>query len=103
MPKDPASASHRGIPGIKPTITRVQVGATSKSLETLLGEALLETTGVVTLRPHANGIFMDDGTASAASDPLGTSSIEFKGGHDELDELEFYAASNTYMTVIQEG
>ncbi len=103
MPKHPRNASHGGIPGIKPTITRVQVGSTSKSLETLLGTALLATTGKVTLRPHANGIFMNSGTATNAHDPLGSLALEFIGGHDELDELQFYAAANTYMTVIQEG
>jgi len=103
MPKGHKTASHRGIAGIKPTINVVTVGSTSKTLATLLGAALLATTGVVTLRPHADGIYMNSTTATSAHDPLGTAVLTFYGGHDELDELQFYAAVDTKMTVIQEG
>jgi len=56
----------------------------------------------VTLRPHAAGIYMDDGAATAASDPLGVAPVEIQGGLSELAELQFFAASATGMTVIQE-
>ena len=89
--------------GIKPTIQVVSV-STSKTLATLVtASALNGSTKRVTLRPHAAGIYMDDGTATASSDPLGTSAIEIAGGPKELAELQFFAAVATNMTVIQEG
>ncbi len=89
--------------GIKPTIEVVSV-STSKTLATLIsGTALEDATEKVTLRPHAAGIYMDDGTATASSDPLGTSAIEIAGGPKELGALQFFAAVATNMTVIQEG
>jgi len=89
--------------GIKPTIEVVSV-STSATLATLITASTLNSsTKRVTLRPHAAGIFMDDGTATASSDPLGTSVVEISGGPDELAALEFFAAAATNMTVIQEG
>jgi hypothetical protein len=88
---------------IKPKIDVVTVGSTSKTLAALLTEALRASTKQVTLRPHATGIYQDDGTASANSDPLGTSPVLWNGGPEELAALEFYAAADTKMSVIQEG
>ena len=89
--------------GIKPKIEVVSV-TTSKTLATLISESALRTsTKRVTLRPHAAGIFMNDDTATASSDPLGMSAIEMAGGPDELADLQFFAAVATNMTVIQEG
>lgn len=87
---------------IEPKIDVVTVGSTSKTLATLLGEALRESTTVVTLRPHGSGIYMDDGTADADSDPLGLSAVEFNAGKLELSKLEFYAAADIKMSIIQE-
>lgn len=89
--------------GIQPQINVVSVTSTSATFATLLGAALNTSTKRVTVRPHAGGIFLDDGTASASSDPLGTSAVEMDGGPSELGSLQFYAAGATNMTVIQEG
>lgn len=89
------------MPGIKPQIDVVSVSATA-TLATLIGSAIRSSTKKITLVPAANGIYMDDGTASASSHPMGTSSYEIQGG-PELAELQFYAAVATNMTVIQEG
>ncbi len=89
--------------GIKPTIEIVAV-STSATLKTMVTAAdLAGSTKRVTLRPHAAGIYMDDGTATASSDPLGTAAVEIAGGPKELADLEFFAAVATNMTVIQEG
>lgn len=88
---------------IKPQIDVVSVTNTSKTLATLLGAALNSSTKKVTLVPVATGIYMDDGTASTSSHPMGTSSYQIDGGLAELSALEFYSASSTSMTVIQEG
>lgn len=90
--------------GVKPVMEIVSVNSTSQTLASLVsGSDLLDSTFTVTLRPHAAGIFMNNGTASAASDPLGTTSIEIQGTALDLSELEFFAAVATKMTVIQEG
>ena len=89
--------------GIKPTIEIVSVSATATLATLIAGTALNSSTKRVTLRPHAAGLFMDDGAATASSDPLGTSAIEIAGGPDELGALQFFAAAATNMTVIQEG
>lgn len=89
--------------GIKPLIEVVSVSATATLATLIAGSALRASTKKVTLRPHAAGIYMDDGTATASSDPLGMSAIEIAGGPDELVSLQFFAASATNMTVIQEG
>jgi len=88
--------------GLMPQIDIVSVGATA-TLATLLGAPLNVGTHTVTLRPHAIGIFMDDGAATAADDPLGLNPIKMNGGPAELAALQFYAAVATNMTVIQES
>ncbi len=89
--------------GIKPKIEVVSV-STSKTFATLIaGSALEGSTKLVTIRPHAAGIYMDDQTATAASDPLGTSAVQMAGGAKELGDIQFFAAVATNMTVIQEG
>ena len=85
-----------------PQIDVVSVAATAP-LAALLGAALNVGTRTVTLRPHAIGIYMDDGVATAADDPLGLNPIIIRGGPAELATLQFYAAVATPMTVIQEG
>ncbi len=88
---------------IKPTIEIVSV-STSATFATLISaSALNDSTKSVTVRPHAAGIYMDDGTATASSDPLGTAAIEMAGGPKELGAIQFFAAVATNMTVIQEG
>lgn len=90
--------------GVKPKIEIVSVNSTSQTLASLVAGADLEdSTWTVTLRPNASGIFMDNGTASAASDPLGTNAIEMNGTASDLSELQFFASIATNMTVIQEG
>ena len=89
--------------GIKPIIEIGSV-STSATLASMISASALDSATVrVTLRPHTSGIFMDDGTATSSSDPLGTSAIEIIGGPDELADLQFFASSGTNMTVIQEG
>jgi uncharacterized protein with FMN-binding domain len=88
---------------VKPTISMVVVGSTSKTLATLLGEAVATTTRKITLIPVADGIYMASGAASAASLPLGLNVIELDGTVNTLDELQFYAAANTSMGIVQEG
>ena len=87
---------------IQPKIDIVSVTSTSATLATLLGAAIRDSTKKITLRPHATGIYMDDGTASASSDPLGLSAIEMQGGLS-LSALQFFHATSAGMTVIQEG
>ncbi len=87
---------------IEPQIDVVSVSAT-KTLATLLGAALNTSTKKVTLRPHAVGIYMDNGTATAADDPLGSQAITFDADASALGTLQFFAAAATNMTVIQEG
>ena len=90
-------------PGVHPIITRVAVSA-SKTFAELLSAVLHESTCKVTLVPAGTGIYMaDSADASNVSCPLGDSVWEMRGGSGELDELEFYAAVETYMWVIQEG
>ena len=88
--------------GIQPQIDVVSVSATA-TLAALLGAALNGSCKRVTLIPAAAGIYMDDGAATASSAPLGSASIEMAGGPNELGALQFFAASATNMTVIQEG
>jgi len=78
----------------------VTVGSTSQTLAELLDaidKALPRWTVFVMLVPHSSGIYMDDDTASAADEPLGIRTIP--GTPETLSALEFYAASNTNMTV----
>jgi hypothetical protein len=88
---------------VKPTVSVVVVGSTSKTLATLLGEAIATTTRKITLMPSADGIYMASGTASDASLPLGLNVIELDGNAFTLGELEFYAESNTSLGIVQEG
>ena len=89
----------------KPRITVVSVGA-SKTLAELLTAAGV-TGGLLPgcqtlLVPAATGIYMDDGTASALSHPMGLSIHELDGSSEMYDELEFFAAAATNMSVIEE-
>ncbi len=86
---------------IEPTVSVVSVSA-SATLATLIGAAINASTKKITLIPAATGIYFDDGTASSSSAPMGTLALEIDGGL-ELSKLQFYAASPTNMTVIQEG
>lgn len=90
--------------GQTPKIDIVTVTSTSTTLAALLTAAssALREGMRVTIVPHASGIYMDDGTASASSHPMGLSSHEVEGDVDTLATMQFYAASNTTMTVIQE-
>jgi len=97
---DGGLVTHPANATITPIITVVSVSASAK-LSALL--TLNAATKRITLRPHATGIYMDNGTASAASDPLGTNSIEMNGTPALLGELQFYAAAAIGMTVIEEG
>jgi len=83
-----------------PIITVVSIGADG-ALSAVV--TLNAATKRITLRPHAIGIYMDEGAASAASDPLGTNTIEMMGSPGFLGALRFYAAVATNMTVIEEG
>ena len=87
-----------------PRVDVVALTSTSTALADMV--SLQDWTTVVTLRPHAEGIFMDDAeiTDTAAADPLGISPIEIIGGASELGGLHFCTASGTVkMTVMQEG
>jgi hypothetical protein len=84
----------------KPQIDVATVTDTSKTLSEL--GVTLRTGSRTTLKAHAVGIYMDDGTASSSSHPMNTDVHEIDGDQYNLDELEFYAASDTKMTVIQE-
>ena len=83
-----------------PVITVISIEADAA----LSGKLTLNAaTKRITLRPHATGIYMDDGTASANSDPLGLNTVEMMGPSALLGALRFYAAVATNMTVIEEG
>lgn len=85
------------------TIDVVTVGSTSKTLATLLGASVHSWTRRLTAIPHADGIYIDDETASASSHPVGLNSLEFHQNQDAgFADLQFYAASDTKMTVVQE-
>ena len=89
--------------GIKPLIDVVSVAATA-TLATLLaaaGSAWRTAPHLTVLIPHAVGIYVDDGVASAADHPMGLDALELVGGEAENGELQFYAAGATSMTVIQ--
>jgi len=88
----------------KPRIDVVSVSSASANLGSLV--PLQDWTAVVTIRPHADGIFMDDDTIAdtGTADPLGISPIEIIGGRAELGGLHFRTASGSVkMTVMQEG
>lgn len=98
------------MPGIKPQIDRVSVGAESKTLAELLAaldpaKELNASTRRVTLVPAEAGAFMDDGAATVDSHPMtAEASHEFIGGAGELGELAFITAGGAIlMTVVQEG
>lgn len=89
--------------GIVPLIDIVSVGATA-TLATLLaaaGSAWRANPNRVTLIPHAVGIFVDDGVATAADHPMGVDIMVLEGGAAENGVLQFFAAGATNMTVIQ--
>jgi len=84
-----------------PKVTRVQVGSTSQKLSALL---MLESwCTTITLRPYEAGICVDDGVASADSMPLGMDTLVLHGPPAKLGELQFWAATGTYLFVVQEG
>jgi len=88
----------------KPRIDVVTVASESVNLGSLV--PLQDWTSVVTIRPHEDGIYMDDDPISdiATADPLGISPIEIIGGKDELGGLCFRTAGAAVkMTVMQEG
>ena len=89
----------------KPQIDIVTVGSTSKTIATLLGAEINDWTKVITFMPITTGIFVNDGESTGASDsfPLLTNSLEMIGGRDILDALQFYAATNLTMAIMQEG
>lgn len=86
---------------IEPQIDVVTVTNPSATLATLLGAALNSSTRAIVLRPFSTGIFQDNGTASAASDPMPIT--VWKGGPVNLSKLEFFAAAPTKMTIYQMG
>lgn len=79
----------------------VTVTSTSSTLADLLGGAL-RAGNKITLEPHAAGIYFNDTTADANSAPMGLNSKEIRGGIQAWQGLQFYAASDTKMTVVQE-
>jgi len=88
----------------KPRIDVVSVSSESMNLGSLV--ELQDWTAVVTIRPHEDGIYMDDDPISdtAAADPLGISPVEIIGGANELGGICFCTAGATVkMTVMQEG
>ena len=89
--------------GIKPLIDVVSVEATA-TLSALLvaaGSAWRAAPKLTILVPHAAGIYVDDGVATAADHPMGLDIMELTGGEAENGELQFFAALATSMTVIQ--
>jgi len=91
-------------PAATPVIDRFSVGNVSTKLADLyLPEAMQPWCRRVTLKPGADGIFMDDGEATANSYPLGLDTIEISGTPAALGQLQFYAAVPTWLFVVQEG
>ena len=89
--------------GIQPLIDIVAVGATA-TLATLLaaaGSAWRADPRRTTVIPHAVGIYLDDGVATAADHPMGIDVMVLEGGESENGALQFFAAIATNMTVIQ--
>jgi hypothetical protein len=82
----------------------VSVSTSAKLSALISGNALQKETVRITVQGHAAGIYMNDGTASAASVPLGTYAWTFmRDKNDEILDVEFYAAEATDMSVIQSG
>ncbi len=90
----------------KPQVLIVTVSSTSKTVAELLeaaGLTLPEWTSEVLLRPHGTGIYMNSGTSSASYDPMGLVPITIPCTPESISDLEFYAASNTKMTILATG
>jgi hypothetical protein len=86
-------------------LTLVTVTSTSQTLAQLLvaaGSTVDSGLRVLNLQPTATGIFYANGTASAASAPLGSGISGLECDGSVASDLQFYAATNIEMTVVQE-
>jgi len=86
-------------------ITATTSSATIAALLVTAGTTIQDWCKVLTLKPHATGAWLNDGTAVTNADwPMLTNTLELIGGQDTLDTLQIIADTGTIkIAVMQEG